>query len=408
MKTINPLGIALAPTPKEWDSHSVAAPIVWADDSSYYMLYQGWNKGSGPRLLGLATSRDGLHWERNKTNPVMVPGSNWEKQGFECGCLLQREGKFWLYYTGMSEKTRIGLATSSDLQNWHRYSQNPILDVGDEDAWDGNGVAFPAVVRRPGGWMMMYGGYGKQSMQLGLAYSKDGKLWEKYAHNPNFTQRSWFDNSNCYAWDAGIEAHQVFTVGDWYVMFYEGLGKAGNYNIGVAYSPDGEIWARSPNNPLLGLTDSTVTYDRSTVHPYLLRQEMRLYYVEVLHASTQAVHRICAAQIDPSVINPLAQQSLTFPLWIHRRILGKEATTNILPCQGFRNKTFFLVSDSTVSISIEIDPGGFEDWYEYHHVNVKPNKLWVFNTHDDFCRTRISVQQTQRAIVSAWVTLAGH
>lgn len=410
MKAVDSSSVVLSPADGGWDSKSVAGPIVGYDDNGYYMLYQGWDKGRGPRIFGLATSKDGLHWVKDKANPVMTPMDDWETQGFECGCLLEREEEFWLYYTGIkskAKKCRIGLATSSNLRDWRRYSHNPILNVGEKDTWDETGVGFPAVVKKPQGWLMMYGAYGRRSMQLGLAYSKDGKTWGKYPYNPNFTQRSWTGDSNCYAWDAGIEVHQVLAIGDWYIMFYEGMGKTGNYNIGVAYSPDGEIWARSPNNPLSSLTDSTVTHDRSAVHPYLLRRDMKLYYTEILHASVNAVHRICVAQLDPSIINPLAQPSLTFPLLTRRYISKEGLKTNILPCQGFRSKTFSLISSSEVNALIEIDPGGFDEWYEYYQVNIRPEKLLVFRTDDGFCRLRVRIQPIQSAIVSAWVTL-GH
>ncbi|MGQ9515534.1 MAG: hypothetical protein ACUVTL_10920 [Thermoproteota archaeon] len=86
----------------------------------------------------------------------------------------------------------------------------------------------------------------------------------------------------CEGWDAGIEVHQVIAVGDHYAMLYEGLGNYPHrYNLGIAYSPDCEVLAHSPENPVSSLTESNVKQDMSTVHPMLLLEDMLLFYVEV-------------------------------------------------------------------------------------------------------------------------------
>ena len=94
------IGVVLSPTPGAWDGKSTAAPIVWKEER-YYMLYQGWSNGSGPRILGLAESEDGLQWTKYKKNPVAKPSiGTWDRNGFECGSLLKLDSEYWLFYTG--------------------------------------------------------------------------------------------------------------------------------------------------------------------------------------------------------------------------------------------------------------------------------------------------------------------
>ncbi len=403
------IGIVLPPTPGEWDSKSTAAPIVWKEEDRYYMLYQGWSDGTGPRIFGLAESEDGLHWTKYDRNPVMKPSKGtWDQNGLECGTLLKMDGEYWLFYTGFGAegKARIGLAKSKDLKSWTKYEKNPILDVSSSGSFDSNGAAFPSIVKGTKEYKMIYGGYAPNSMQLGMATSTDGITWHKYPHNPVLRQRGWFAEPECELWDAGIEVHQIFAVGDFYVMFYEGLGNFPHrYNLGAAYSPDCRVWARCPENPIVPLTEPNVKQDMSTVHPMLLLEEMILYYVEVVGASSSAPHRICAAHIDPDLLNPLAQKSLSYPLWENRSVDSAGNVTSEVPCMGFSEKSFYLLSTQGGTAYVEVDPSGLNQWGVLCEDNVVGNKMWKHKTDYGFDRARLKFIPTGKAEVSAWLVL---
>jgi predicted GH43/DUF377 family glycosyl hydrolase len=403
------IGVILPPTPGEWDGKSTAAPIVWKENGKYYMLYQGWKDGQGPRLLGLAESEDGLNWTKYGENPVMKTSKGgWDERGFECGSLLKLDDKYWLYYSGfgVDGKIRIGLAFSEDLKSWVKYEGNPILDVDPLSSWESHGVAFPSVVKGTKEYRMIYCGYGPNSMQLGFATSMDGKLWSKYSHNPVFRQRGWYADSLCEHWDAGIEVHQLLSIGDFFIMFYEGLGNYPHrYNIGAAYSPDCRTWARCPDNPIFPLTEYVVKQDMSTVHPWLLLEDMILYYVEVIGASALAPHRICAAHINPDLINPLAQRYLSFPLWEDRKISAIGETTSAIPCTGFRNKAIYLISACEGNVHVQIDPAGLNQWNTIYEDKVVANKIWRYKTYEGFDRIRLIFLPMKNTVASAWLTL---
>lgn len=406
------IGIVLPPSSGEWDGKSTAAPIVWKEGGKYYMLYQGWSEGSGPRLLGLGESEDGLHWDKYKGNPVMRPSKGtWDQNGFECGSLLKIADEYRLYYTGMGvdgkgvRAARIGLATSSDLKAWKKHEGNPILDIGSPDSWEARGVAFPAVLQGTNDFRMIYGAYGPSTMQFGFASSTDGKTWSKYPFNPVLRQKGWFADLECDHWDAGIEVHQTFAIGDFFVMFYEGLGNYPHrYNLGVAYSPDCKVWARCPENPIFPLTSPNVKQDMSTVHPWLLMDDMILYYVEVVGASTQAQHRICAASIeDPDLVNPLAQKYLAYPLWENREISPSGCLTSAVPCMGFSRKTIYLISSQGGSACLQIDPVGQNEWNDLCEEEVAADKLWKYTTSEGFDRIRLKFSPIKNAHTSAWL-----
>jgi len=350
-----------------------------------------------------------LHWTKYEKNPVMKPSKGtWDQSGFECGSLLKLDDEYWLFYTGFGAdgKARIGLATSKNLKSWVKYEANPILDIGSPGSFECNGVAFPSVIQGTKEYKMIYGAYAPDSMQMGLATSTDGKVWHKYPHNPVFRQRGWFADPECELWDAGVEVHQTFALGDFYVMLYEGLGNFPHrYNLGVAYSPDCRAWARCPENPIFPLTGPNVKQDMSTVHPMLLLDEMILYYVEVIGASSLAPHRICAAKVDPDLINPLAQKSLSYTLWENREIDPSGEMTTAVPCMGFARRSLYLLSDKGGTVHVEIDPGGLDEWNVLYEDKVMDNRFWTYSTSNCFDRVRLRLQPAKRTQALAWLAL---
>lgn len=409
------IGVVLQPTSGSWDARGTAAPIVWREDDHYFMLYQGWEEGSGwrgrgsPRKFGLAMSEDGINWEKHKDNPVLLPTEgSFDELGFEAGCLLKVGDEYWLYYSGFAAdgKLRIGLAFSSDLISWRKFDSNPVVEVGPHEAWDSDGVAFPSVIKMRHEWLMIYGGYGPRSMQIGGAISGDGKSWAKFEDNPTFTQRGWHEEPECPFWDAGIEVHHAFIHGDHITMLYEGIGRQGRYGIGVAYSPDGIAWARSPRNPLRGLTDTTIKQDMSVVHPWVLQGDGLLYYSEVLGASADAVHRICAARLNLADFEPQKEQALIYSLWQRRRVSPEGAVTSEICCVLFPQKTIWLWSSTRGSVTIEVDVAGDGNWHEFEEMDVDANQLWHHYIVELVGRIRLRFSPKGDAFVSAWLAMS--
>jgi len=243
-------------------------------------------------------------------------------------------------------------------------------------------------------------------MEVGLATSGDGFTWTRHPNNPVFRQRGWFKDPACESWDAGIEVHQLISVGDHFVMLYEGLGNYPHrYNLGVAYSPDCSVWARSRENPIFPLTSPSVKQDMSTVHPWLLLDDMILYYVEVLGASTDAEHRIYAARVGPELVNPLDQKALSYPLMFEASVGGMGASTPAVSCVGFPAKTFHLTSSAPGVVQIDVDPSGLGQWNELHRGRVTRNKLWSFKSRAGFERARLRFAPSSESRASAWLVL---
>lgn len=81
--------------------------------------------------IGHATSADLLFWEQQPV--ALQPGSagEWDDLALWTGDVVKKDDTFYQFYTGRSTSNfwgqTIGLATSKDLIHWQKHDQNPLL-----------------------------------------------------------------------------------------------------------------------------------------------------------------------------------------------------------------------------------------------------------------------------------------
>ena len=109
--------------PGAWDHQAAKLPVVARHGDTYHMLYTG-KDGRGHAAIGLATSKDLRHWTKVGDGPILPgrPGS-WDPILTTCPTLVKRNGVYHLIYRGMTgfyRNQKLGLATSKDLLHWTR------------------------------------------------------------------------------------------------------------------------------------------------------------------------------------------------------------------------------------------------------------------------------------------------
>ncbi|NOZ84700.1 MAG: family 43 glycosylhydrolase [Deltaproteobacteria bacterium] len=208
---------------------------------------------------GALVSYDGVAWQQVPGGPVFKEGAKgeWDQGGVETVCVLREANNYLLYYGAYREAKdppvgmQIGVATSSDGVHWERSPQNPVLPPGKPGAWDQSWVESPTVIHLGDTYYMWYSGvdWSRASFAIGLATSPDGVTWTRHPANPVFSA----EPSN--SWENGaVYAPSVVYDGHRFVMFYVGLNDAtflDEMRIGMATSPDGVNWTREPSNPVL-------------------------------------------------------------------------------------------------------------------------------------------------------------
>lgn len=222
--------------PGEWDSVDVLNPSVVRHGGIYYNLYSGYDGACWH--TGLATSPDGLVW--TKQGKVLSPAAGtWEGDSIAAnGSVAVVDGEF-LYWYQAGDPPRIGLARSRDGRVWEKLGR-PVLETGPRGSWDERGVADPYVIRIEDRFYMYLLGQDRARRQrLGVAVSEDGRTWWKLRSNPilELGERGSFDEN-------GLGEPAVWSSGGRYWMLYTGRDRHEQRRIGLAVSSDGVHWEK--------------------------------------------------------------------------------------------------------------------------------------------------------------------
>ena len=252
--------------PDSWDSRFVVPAAVLHEGDEYRMYYWGGgdlnepdSSGSDPSnirswKMGLATSDDGLQWNKHPENPIFEGRPESWEVGILDMTVAKVDGTYYLLYQGnvpIDGTTRIGLATSPDGIEWQRAGEEPFflpgapldgfLDIGPTGAWDDHWTESPTLLQTDDGWLMYYVGKALAPpfiIQVGVATSESVPFsWTRHADNPVLEVAP--------GWECGwVQVYSVLAVGDEFWMWYGGAPAGGDCSLeaedGSPAAEDGE------------------------------------------------------------------------------------------------------------------------------------------------------------------------
>ncbi len=165
-----------------WEGSYIAAnggAISFQGELLY--VYQAGEKGK--TILGLARSRDGVSWTKHPT-PILTlgPWRSWDEVSLGDPYVWEANGVLYLCYLGedRARRQRLGIARSTDGIHWEKQRSSPILDLGSYGDFDENGLGEPAVFASANQWVMLYTGRDRNEHRaMGYAISNDGRTWTK-------------------------------------------------------------------------------------------------------------------------------------------------------------------------------------------------------------------------------------
>ncbi len=231
----------------EFDDQHLFAPTVIRMNGEFWMYYCGSRGEVAHRVfsLGLATSLDGIHFNKHPDSPVF--GFDDNRHSILTPTILSNtEGnptreneriQMWFSSTDFQDgsgRHTLRHTQSADGLSWENPSP-PLM----ED------VYAPTILLEGGVYKMWYTDVGADPWIIRYAESPDGRRWERREEPCLMIDQPWEKKRLFYPHVRGWE--------DEYLMWYGSYWTARDNTtaIGFATSKDGIHWTKSPDNPVL-------------------------------------------------------------------------------------------------------------------------------------------------------------
>ena len=232
--------IFTAQGPGHWDVKMRERGWILRDGDQWHLWYTGYDgTREGLKMLGYATSPDGLAWTRVTTQAPL-----YREHWVEDMCVVKQGDAFYMFAEGYLDRAQ--LLTSPDGRQWTRQGVldvrlrdgTPIADgpYGTPTAWYENGV-----------WHLFYE---RRDLGVWLAKSNDLKVFTNVQDEPVLVP-----GPADYDKDM-IAMNQVFQHDGRYYALLHGTKKSGDPSVpnqwttNLAASSDLVHWEKSPHNPL--------------------------------------------------------------------------------------------------------------------------------------------------------------
>ena len=209
---------------QEAEGRGLAAPGAIVLDGVIHLFYQSY--GQFPKdYICHATSADGIHFDRDKSNPVVIPSGDWNVHRAIDADAAVFGDELFLYWATRDPEMKIqmlGVSSAKLGSGYHREAwiqrcSNSILKP--ELPWEMDCIEAPAALPRNGQMYLFYAGaYNCSPQQISCAVSMDG------IHFRRLTAAPLLSNGPEGSWNASESGHPyVFEDTDGKVyLFYQG------------------------------------------------------------------------------------------------------------------------------------------------------------------------------------------
>jgi len=257
--------IFTAEGPGHWDVNIRERGWILRDGDEWHLWFTGYDgTREGIKLLGHATSTDGLAWKRDARNPI------YSEHWVEDVMVVRHEGTFYMFSEGLGDRTQ--LLTSTDGVNWKRVGT---LDIRYTDGTPLKPGPFgtPTAFVEDDTWYLFYE---RGDQAVWLAASQDLKVWTNVQDEPVLKP-----GPEPYD-DEMIALNQVICHGGRYYATYHGSGDEvapRTWCSCLAVSDDLRHWRKYAKNPLLADNQSSnlLIKDGAGYRLYAMHDEVRVY-----------------------------------------------------------------------------------------------------------------------------------
>lgn len=224
-----------------WDKQIRERGFIRKEGGLYHLWYTGYSPASPITLLGYASSKDGLVWQR-KSSESIHPG-----QWVEDMCVMKWRGTYFMFAEGEGDIAH--LLISKDRIHWEEKGNLDIRSRSGGPIKPGP-YGTPTVIRANGKWHLFYE---RDDQGIWLATSSDLKTWTNVQDEPVIALGP-------SAYDAhAVAMNQVIRYKRMYYGFYHASAFADwhEWSTNVAVSADLIHWKKYDQNPILGQNQSS-------------------------------------------------------------------------------------------------------------------------------------------------------
>lgn len=229
----------------KWDSANETCFIMKKGDE--YYLYHcgyakgGWQKRGNGGRMGLAISKDGVHFERYSDGPILEPTAEWyDTDSVFSPSIIKERDTYYMVYCGHSyylpdRKPMACLlgATSKDVIHWEKHKTS-VLEPMENIPWATDTVAEAELVKGPDGkfYLIFSGLVHKPSEKMAIGIAQADTPFGPWNINPEpivvpSGREGAFDEDR-------IIAPCVLIDGDTVRMWYHGFAKSNFISMGYA------------------------------------------------------------------------------------------------------------------------------------------------------------------------------
>jgi len=248
-----------------WDRRIRERGYIRREADGYHLWYTGYNPDrSDLKLLGYATSPDGLHWTRHPANPVF------DRSWVEDMCVVKWGDTYYMFAEGRHDIAHM--LTSRDRIHWEDHGRLDIRSADGQPIPPGP-YGTPTVWVEHGTWYLFYE---RRDEGVWVATSRDRVRWTNVQDDPVIARGP-------QAYDRhAVALNQIIKYRGWYYGYYHATAHRPwrDWTTCVAASRDLVHWIKFPRNPIVAHNQSSgiVVHDGTQYRLYTMHPEVRVHF----------------------------------------------------------------------------------------------------------------------------------
>ena len=240
----NPVFQGKTDDPDAWDHHIRERGWITIEDGTYHLWYTGYRDDQALRVLGHATSPDGVTWTRDPANPI------YDGTWVEDMCIV-RDGETLRMFAEGEGDIAHQLTSTDDGKTWTERGPLDIRKV------DGSPIppgprGTPTVWVEDGVWSLFYE-RGDRGVWLARSEDSDRRVWTNVSDDPVLAMGPEPYDSEAVAVNQIVKRDGVY-----YAFYHANAHRPWrDWTTCVARSTDLVHWEKAPQNPLIEANSSS-------------------------------------------------------------------------------------------------------------------------------------------------------